>query len=101
MKIKDQEKYLDTMETIIARLDTFKEHATLEEQREEFPKLILMLDELKDDYIDEISKTFTNKIRRFFGLPMKIPEGKFNASMIGLMMILIEENKRVGILDDM
>ena len=96
MKLKNEEEYLDRMEEILALYDTYKEHATLEEQKIEYPKFILMLDKLKEDYFNEIDNVFTNKIRRFFGLSSKIPTGKFNSVLVGLMMLLMAANEEVG-----
>lgn len=100
MNKEEEEKYVSKIIKILATLETYIEHGTLEEKQREFPKLLLKVDELKEEYFADIDRKLPNRIRRFCGLKSKIPNGKFNTVLVALMTRLLEENKNVGILDE-
>ncbi len=88
-------EYIKRMAKVFQMLEECLKECTIEEKRHELPYLFLLADEIKSDYHRDISNSFRNRFRRFFGRRIKLTDKEMGSAISELYIRVLTESQNV------
>ena len=82
--------------SIETQLESYEEGTSSNEQKKVLQKLLVEAEKMKNDYLKGEDETFTEKIKRLFGLKVKEQENDLLPMIDELIVRIVEENRKAG-----
>lgn len=93
---KFEGKYIPRIMSIEAELESYEENETLKEQKKVLQKMLVEIENMKNEYLKGMDETFLDKIKHFFGVKTKVPDNALKPVIEELLIRVLEENRNVG-----
>ena len=90
------ENFISKIMSIETQLETYEEGTSSNEQKKLLQKLLVEAEKMKNDYLKGEDETFTEKIKRLFGLKVKEQENDLLPMIDELIVRIVEENRKAG-----
>ena len=90
------ENFISKIMSIEIQMETYEEGTSLNEQKKVLQKLLVEAEKMKNDYLKGEDETFTEKIKRLFGLKVKEQENDLLPMIDELIVRIVEENRKAG-----
>lgn len=90
------ENFISRIMSIEAQLETYEESGALNAQKKVLQKLLVEVENMKNEYLKGEDETFVDKIKRFLGFKIKEPDNELMPMIEELTLRIVEENRKAG-----
>jgi hypothetical protein len=90
------ENFISRIMSIEAQLETYEDTGTRIEQKKVLQKLLVEVENMKNDYLKGEDETFLDKIKHFLGFKMKEADTSLLPMIEELILRIVDENRKIG-----